>query len=166
MGSRRADWIEGGADGGAALLFALAIGFVLLRFGVDPALVLAVPALSFAACLSRLRRISPEGGSKRYAFQPAEFVLRAGDELLLTSHQPINREELALDRPLADAAPGSTVVHLFKTAAVPTPGKLGERIGRHLAQSSGVTGNGATTASGDASQALFSALSELRRSLR
>jgi hypothetical protein len=87
------------------------------------------------------------------------------DELLLTdSHRvhPLERvapDELVLEDILAELGPESRVVRLFDPAAMPTPGQLNARIERHLGEES------ASTAPPDASQALYDALAELRRSL-
>ena len=65
-----------------------------------------------------------------------------------------------LDDILAELGPNSRVVRLFDPAAMPTPGQLNARIERHLGEGT------SPTASPDASQALYDALAELRRSLR
>jgi hypothetical protein len=93
--------------------------------------------------------------------QPAESDNLA--ELLLTDRlRPTEREapdELMLEDILAELGPESRVVRLFDPAAMPTPAQLNARIERHLAEES------APTAPPDASQALYDALAELRRSL-
>jgi hypothetical protein len=84
-----------------------------------------------------------------------------GDELSLTERfQPVGADELVLDDILAELTPDSRVVRLFDPAAMPTPAQLNARIERHLGE-----GNSAV-APPDASQALYDALTELRRSLR
>ena len=89
-----------------------------------------------------------------------------GDELVLTDADrfaPPESEgagELALQDILAELGPNSRVVRLFDPAAMPTPGQLNARIERHLGEE-----DSAATAP-DASQALYDALTELRRSLR
>jgi hypothetical protein len=95
--------------------------------------------------------------------QPMESA--AADELLLTDSDrlhPTKRDtpdELVLEDILAELGPDSRVVRLFDPAAMPTPGQLNARIERHLGEES------ASTAPPDASQALYDALAELRRSL-
>jgi hypothetical protein len=64
-----------------------------------------------------------------------------------------------LDDILAELGPESRVVRLFDAGQMPTPGQLNARIERHLGEES------ASTAPPDASQALYDALAELRRSL-
>jgi hypothetical protein len=68
-------------------------------------------------------------------------------------------DELVLEDILAELGPESRVVRLFDPAAMPTPRQLNARIERHLGEESG------STAPPDASQALYDALAELRRSL-
>jgi hypothetical protein len=86
-------------------------------------------------------------------------------ELLLTDSDrfhPLDRDasdELVLEDILAELGPGSRVVRLFDPAAMPTPSQLNARIERHLGEGS------ASSAPPDASQALYDALAELRRSL-
>jgi hypothetical protein len=86
-------------------------------------------------------------------------------ELLLTDSDrlhPLERDasdELVLEDILAELGPESRVVRLFDPAAMPTPRQLNARIERHLGEESG------STAPPDASQALYDALAELRRSL-
>jgi len=86
-------------------------------------------------------------------------------ELQLTDSDrlhPTEREapdELMLEDILAELGPESRVVRLFDPAAMPTPAQLNVRIERHLGEES------APTAPPDASQALYDALAELRRSL-
>ena len=68
--------------------------------------------------------------------------------------------ELALQDILAELGPNSRVVRLFDPAAMPTPGQLNARIERHLER------RDFPATAPDASQALYDALTELRRSLR
>jgi len=91
----------------------------------------------------------------------------ATDELMLTDADRLDptlpdSDELVLDDILTELAPDSRVVRLFDPAAMPTPGQLNRRIEQHL----GGTAPPAAPAPTDASQALYEALSELRRSLR
>ena len=102
----------------------------------------AVPVFNVAA-------IEPMG--------PAELELTDSDRLVPAAGAG---EPLELDDVLAEIGPDARVVRLFDPAAMPTPGQLKARIDRHLDQ--GVSGS----APPDASQALYDALSELRRSMR
>jgi hypothetical protein len=114
-----------------------------------------------------LRRVEPE---PRH-FKVSDFVIQpvapaAMPELLLTEaylYLPSEAcgsasDELVLDDVLAEIGPESRVVRLFDPEAMPTPGQLKDRIDRHLHE-------GGPPGSPDASQALFDALAELRRSL-
>ena len=96
--------------------------------------------------------------------------VQTADELLLEDVHlaaiPVAVEEaepepdvLELDDILAAVSPNARVVHLFDSAAMPTPGQLRDRIERHLdpPHAEGLP---------DASDALHQALAELRRSLR
>jgi hypothetical protein len=95
--------------------------------------------------------------------QPLEFDDLG--ELLLTDSDRVHAaehegpDELVLEDILAELGPESRVVRLFDPAAMPTPAQLNARIERHLGEES------APTAPPDASQALYDALAELRRSL-
>jgi hypothetical protein len=84
------------------------------------------------------------------------------DELVLTDADRLHTsaDELVLDDILAELGPNSRVVRLFDPSAMPTPGQLNARIEQHL------HGTPSPAAHTDASQALYEALSELRRSLR
>jgi hypothetical protein len=87
-------------------------------------------------------------------------------ELLLTTVQmlqpqpPSCDDELLLVDVLAKLQPDSRVVQLFDRARVPTAGELKARIDRHLSQARPAVGE-----QPDASQALYDALADLRRSL-
>jgi hypothetical protein len=89
----------------------------------------------------------------------AELLLTEQVELVLTEADRLRPAELVLDDILAELGPDSRVVRLFDPAAMPTPGQLNARIERHLEP-------GPAAAAPDASQALYDALTELRRSLR
>lgn len=86
-----------------------------------------------------------------------ELLLTASDRL----HPVENAEadELVLEDILAELGPESRVVRLFDPSAMSTPGQLNARIERHRGE------KGAPGAPPDASQALYDALAELRRSL-
>jgi len=98
--------------------------------------------------------------------EPVELLLTDVVELVLTDADRVRpaqmhaHDELVLDDIVAELGPGSRVVRLFDPAAMQTPGQINARIERHL-------DDGASpTAPPDASQALYDALAELRRSLR
>jgi hypothetical protein len=89
----------------------------------------------------------------------------------LACEEPLMLEDLAEDDralllvdALGKAEPESRVVQLFADQPMPTPGQLRERIDRHLAGAP--RHPSPTIAAPDASQALYAALNELKRSLR
>jgi len=158
--------IESAVDTGAAALFAAAVAYVLhILVAGSAETVGGGGALAFALCFAGLRRIEPE---PRH-FKVTDFVIQPvatvrPDELVLTDADrclpPQAGDELVLDDILAEIGPDSRVVRLFDRAAMPTPGQLKARIDRHLDEEAA-----APDASPDASQALYDALAELRRSL-
>ena len=168
MSGRAVERIETAVDTLAATLFAAAVGFAVgnfLRGSVGHPQLEAIAAAALAAgyllCIRALRLIAPSAARHPLPeFAPAALETVALDELLLTEadrlHPPIE-EPLELTDILAEIRPGSRVVRLFDPSAMPTPGQLRDRIDRHLDEG--------TAAPADASQALFEALAELRRSL-
>lgn len=170
MSGREIELIERAVDTFAAALFAaataFAVGNVLRGSVVHPQLGMAVATalvLSYLLCIRTLRALGAPGPSLTLPeFKLAAVEAVALDELVLTDADrlyPRSDEPLVLDDVLAKTSPGSRVVRLFDPSAVPTPGQLKTRIDRHL----GV--DAARVAPPDASQALFEALAELRRSL-
>jgi hypothetical protein len=104
---------------------------------------------------------------------PSELLLTPDmavltSELLLTRGQMLGRavEEpsvpLLLDDVLAELRPDSRVVQLFDPERMPTAGQLKSRIDRHLGR---VARDAPARHAPDASQALYDALADLRRSL-
>ena len=73
---------------------------------------------------------------------------------------------LLLDDQLVEAEASSRVVRLFAAPPLPTPGQLKERIDRHLATGTMHVVREYEGPAPDASDALYAALSDLRRSLR
>ena len=169
MSWSRSQTIGTSADAGAALLFAGAAGFACLSIAGSTRLSAAIALAAFYGCFKLLRRIEAEPRDFMIAnFTAAPMPIEAVAELILTHAQMLKPEsatgdlndELLLDDILAGIAPDSRVVRLFDAAAMPTPGQLRERIDRHLDQGK------RPTAPPDASQDLYEALAELRRSLR
>jgi hypothetical protein len=173
--------VETGVAYAAALSFAAAVGFAIFhavgRITDLPGMVaaggiaaiVAYPAAFFLLWLM-------EGDPKPFP-QPVFDIVKiepvglgelllteTPDELLLTDTDRLptaDRDEaLVLDDILVEIAPDSRVVQLFEPSAMPTPGELGARINRHL------DGGTSHSPSPDASEALFAALADLRRSLR
>ena len=109
--------------------------------------------------------VSPVESDELWLDTPVEL-----DELLLdTSYEepllletrydePTEQDVLMLDDALTLPHPASRVVQLFAAQPMPTPGQLKDRIDCRLA--------GESTRPADASEALYAALDELRRSLR
>src|SRR5437763_1403803 len=195
MGGSRAERIEAVVDASAAAVFAAGAGtasFALMNgvHGEPRRAAFSAAAAAIAGLLSAsgLRRVAAE--DRRFAvpefelpaveqFEPDELLLTDEVELLLTdsvelvltdadrlrpaqAHAP---EELMLDDILAELGPNSRVVRLFDPAAMPTPGQLNARIERHLGEGTSPLAPPDASAP-DASQALYDALAELRRSLR
>jgi hypothetical protein len=164
----RAERLEAGADGLAAAALTLAVAFTATNMA--PGLV-AAAASALVGCTAYLglRNIMPEPET----FRIAEFVIQPFkpepcEELLLTEADRFDPRipgrhaepaELLLDDVLARLGPESRVVRLFDPSAMPSAGELQYRIDRHVRK------DGLLSALPDASQALYEALSELRRSL-
>jgi len=181
MRGRREERIEAAVDHGAAAVLGGAVayvGFELLREWLAlPQLAGAAAtagALTFLLAARLLRRVQPQAASFDFpVFRMADLELAEADELLLTEQvellltdadrlkpQRTAEEELVLNDILAKLGPESSVVRLFDPAATPTPGQLQSRVDQYLSEGSpGSPGS-------DASQALYDALAELRRSLR
>jgi len=173
--------IEKLVDFGAAAVFTAAVCgslFGLLRSVVaEPYLAAGAAssaAVTFLFAFRLLQRIganSPDFALRTFELpgfgfdEMEELLLTEQVELLLTDADRVRprrspEEELVLSDILAKLGPDSRVVRLFDPAAMPTPAQLNDRIERHLRSSSQQAGQP------DASDALYQALNELRRSLR
>ena len=153
--------IETGVDTLAAALYGAAAAVIAYRFGAVMTYATASGALAAGWCLYGLRSLDPVG--RQFALAPFETVdlPEALPILDLTEPAPSpDASELLLEDVLAAVGTDARVVRLFDPAAMPSPGQLKARIDRHL------DGGSPATAPPDASQALFDALSELRRSMR
>jgi hypothetical protein len=154
---------------GASALFAGAVAFAAVTAsrslpGFAPASAIAFAAAlglaAFIACRHLLSLVDAE--PPHFAVEPFDVAAIApipasgADELVLTDADRLDGDALILDDVLAELGPDSRVVRLFDRAAMPTPGELGARIDHHLGGAAPL----------DASQDLFEALTELRRSLR
>ena len=158
MSGGKAEKIERALDAGAAVLFGAAAGFGSLKLFASFAAAAAAGVLASAAAFAALRRVpvaDPQFDLPEFTAEearPAEL-----EELVLTDAdrwQPREADsvELVLDDIAAELSPDSRVVRLFDPGAMPTAGELNEAVERQL---------GAP----DASQELYDALAELRRSL-
>jgi hypothetical protein len=167
MIGREAARIESVMDAGAATLFAAAAAYTLHSLVAGSLETVGGGALAFVLCLAVLRRVEPEARHFRVgdflvepaAARPGELLLTEADRYIQPGQTVAADDELVLDDILAELGPESRVVRLFDPAAVPTAGQLQARIDWHLDEGA------PPGASPDASQALYDALAELRRSL-
>jgi hypothetical protein len=172
MGGTIAQRLETVAGTGAAASLAAALGFAIYQVAltfcdlpVSAAAAGASAFVAFPAARGLLRAL--EGQPKPFAqpdFDVPAIAVTISEELVLTDAdklQPAPADEpLELDDVLVEIAQDSRVVQLFDPAAMPTPGQLQARIDRHL------RGGTSHSPPPDASDVLFAALADLRRSLR
>lgn len=162
-----ADRIERVVDVCAAVLFASAFGFAGSLL-VNPVAVAMCSIAAFAVAFAVLRSVRPKARDFPIAFEidPIEFSLPV-DVLELSEADRLDTalvgsrvlaDAILLDDPLPRVSADSRVVQLFGPRSA-TAGELLSRIDRHRDERS-------VPAPGDASDALFEALSDLRRSLR
>ncbi|GAA4721472.1 hypothetical protein H9L13_09970 [Sphingomonas lutea] len=150
-------WAERGIDLVAAAALGSAVGWTASSAGIATPFAGAAALTCLAAGYAALRGVPPE--APRFAMPDFEVADLEPDELLLTADDVCgDPQALLLEDVLAVPDEHSRVVRLFDAAAMPTPGELKARIDRHLA--------GPSAEPPDASQALFDALADLRRSLR
>jgi hypothetical protein len=175
----RFDWL---VEIGGAAAFALATGFAAFKagptFGFKPA-----PAMlsggfgSLALGLLAMRAAGPDPRTHalpEFAVDPLavddvlELTEVAEEPLLLDTvyDDPVEDLAMLLEDALPQADPASRVVQLFAALPMPTPGQLKDRIDRHLAIGSMHVVREFEGPAPDASDALFAALNELKRSLR
>jgi hypothetical protein len=188
MRGRRRERIEATVDRAAAASLAVAVAFSLLvaLSGMVARPQLAVGAIAaalavYALTARFLRSVGPTAPRLPLrVFTPADLRFDEPEELLLTEQvelvlteqvelvltdadrlKPAKAAggELALDDILAQLGPKARVVRLFDPVAMPTPGQLSDRIERHL------RADDTPARLADASEALYQALNELRRSL-
>ena len=163
MDLRTTDRIEAAIDGTAAMLFAGAVVFAVMRAVESPSPALAGAGVAFLSAFLILRSVRPSEPQ----FGIAGFDLQSGpvgalDELVLSDSDRVaapDEDELVLDDELPEPEPDSRVVRLFDPSAMPAdpPGVgFGGRF----------SGASAVPAPPDASQALHEALAKLRHSLR
>jgi hypothetical protein len=170
------DWL---AETAGATALALAAGYAGMKaapLGAAAPSMALIAAAAFAIGLLVMRRVP--GSERRFALPDYglvpldakdrldELLLdRPVEETLLLTEMVVDAP-LLLDDPLLEAEPGSRVVQLFASPAMPTPGQLRDRIERHLATGAMHVVREFEGPAPDASDALYAALSELRRSLR
>jgi hypothetical protein len=181
------DWLI--EFGGAS---ALSLGGAYAALKLGPSFALPPPAASFAAGFTLFAlgflamRVAPGPPATHPLANFAIVPLENGELLLdkpvdepLLLDTPIEIGELLLDAPLKDWAgedvlllevalpepgPDSRVVRLFTLPAAPTPGEL--KGDRHLATDLSSKARTRPASPPDASDALYAALDELKRSLR
>jgi hypothetical protein len=160
-----AERVEIAVDAGAATLFAIGAAMVAGRLVPMP-LAGGAALVALIGCFCALRTIQPALATfalPSFTLVEPGVELPLADELLLTDSnrlrppdsQPLQRPDdaLILDDMLVELGPDSRVVRLFDPAAMPTAGQSRSPVG-------------ASRTAPDASQALYDALDELRRSLR
>ena len=169
----RYDWL---VELGGAAAPAWAMGFAAFRlapeFDLQSGRAMAVAsAAGFAIAFMAMRAVTPE--ARRLAIADfAATLIDPPEELLLDipyegpiasveMDSAVADDALLLEDALGDAGPESRVVRLFAPEMIPTAGELQQRIDRHLA-----TVPRPDLVVPDASDALYQALAELRRSLR
>lgn len=138
------------AAGGLSALAAYRAGITLIRM-------LEGAPKPFPQPIFEIANIEPVIVGDETDERPLTEVL---DELVLTEDDRLAAGPLVLDDVLREIAPDSRVVQLFDRSAMPSPAQLKVRIDRHL------EGETSQFPSSDASEALFEALADLRRSLR
>ncbi|MES2137441.1 MAG: hypothetical protein V4502_10340 [Pseudomonadota bacterium] len=172
MNAAQAQRIERNVVRTASALFAVAVAFAAYSYWsptvAAPMLGAYTAALGAAAYLVSAAALAALTPRPRYPvpmFDLRKIDPAPMDELLLTEDlRPADAgagdDPLLLDDILAELGPDSRVVRLFDPSAMPTPGQLTARIEQHLGK------DGPPVMPHDASEALFDALDQLRRSLR
>jgi hypothetical protein len=173
----RFDWL---VELGGASVLAAAGGYAALKLAPSLAFsgataMVATGFSCFASGMLMMRATRP--GPRQHVL--AEFAIEpiGTDELLLdkpieepllldTPYKEDPSDVLLLDNALPEYHPTSRVIELFASPQMPTPGQVKERIDRHLAGAPRRTLPDEPLLSPDASEALYAALNELRRSLR
>jgi hypothetical protein len=161
MDLRTTERIEAVIDGAAAMLFAAAAAYAVMRAVGAPSPALAGAAFGFLGAFMALRAIRPADLTFAIAgFDVPPTPVSVLDELVLGDSDRLganSSDELVLDDVLTDPDPDSRVVRLFDPAAMPpdSPG-FDRQFGGAIA----------VPTPPDASQALLEALTKLRHSLR
>lgn len=169
----RLDWLAE-ITGAAAMM--LAVGFAGLQLapvlGLGQPIVLLAGGIAGAIAGIVMRAVPP--APRRHALPSFALAPLEVDPLLLDCalDEPLlltdvlEDDVLILDDSLARPDAGSRVVQLFATPRLPTPGQLKDRIDRHLASGTMHAVREFDGPASDASDALYAALNDLRRSLR
>ena len=166
MEKARLDWL---VELGGASALAGASGYAALK--LQPALGVPAAVAAFAVGYAMMRTVKalPRAHAlPDFPVEPIEpdelllDVVLGEEDILLLDDVFQHSDALLLEEVLSEIHPDSRVIQLFAGPAIPTPGELKQRIDRHLAGAH----RSAPTAQPDASQALYAALEDLRRSLR
>jgi hypothetical protein len=173
MERARFDWL---VELGGASALGLSAGFAALK--AAPSFALPGPAAMTAgglacfglglAAMRSVRPASPELELGEFAVEPiqaGELLLDEIWEEALLLDEVYDDGALLLDDPLVEPDPAARVVQLFAASPLPTPGQLKERIDRHLAGAPRRTPAELVLPPSDATDALYAALNELKRSL-
>ena len=157
--SGRFDWL---IELAGATAPAAAAGFAALKLA--PGWTLAAVLAAFAPAYLVMRLVRPEPRPHRlpaFELDAVEFPPQLA-ELLLDQVHVEESEILLLEDALPSPPSDSRVIRLFAVDSMPTAGELKNRIDRHLATAP----RPVVQQIPDASDALFEALADLRRSLR
>jgi hypothetical protein len=174
----RFDWL---AELAGAAAIAVAGGYAALRIAPSfawsaPGAMTGTAFAGFAAGLLAMKLVRPAPRQMQipgFALADADAALSLEPLLLDTIYEePLLLDDIAEDDAalllvdaLRVAEAGSRVVQLFADQPMPTPGQLKDRIDRHLAGAPRHP-SPPKPVPADASQALYAALNELKRSLR
>jgi hypothetical protein len=184
MERARFDWL---VELGGASALGLAAGFAALKAAPSfawpgPAAMTAGGFACFGLGLAAMRAVRPPPPQ----LELEEFVvepIQVGELLLEDiAEEPLLLDEiydggalllddfyvdgaLLLDDPLVEPDPAARVVQLFAAPPMPTPGQLMKRIDRHLAGAPRRAPADLSPPQPDATDALYRALNELKRSL-
>lgn len=173
MEKARFDWL---VELGGALTLAAAAAYS--AFKAAPSFAWPAPVATtvsgfafFGLAMVTMKAIRPAPRQHRIAgfdVEPMETELLLDDPWLgpLLLDDVWEEDVLLLEDRLSEASPDSRVVRLFAFGSTPTPGELKDRIDQHLAGVPRRTLSQMSPAQPDAAQALYAALSELKRSLR
>src|SRR3954447_22454640 len=165
MKRRTAERLEAAMDIGAATLLAAAAGYALYALAIAQTGVAVTAAGTFGLCLTGLRRIPPAPAvpellvALEHQPTPVSDLLAEADRSLASGDAAQRPNELVLEDILSAVRPDSRVTRLFEPRVMPAPGPLKAQVDRHIGNAS------PPDVTPDASQALYDALAELRRSL-
>lgn len=160
----RLDWL---VELAGAAVPAAAVAFAAHKLA--PGWLFAAAAAALVVAFAAMRRVRPEPRTfqfREFDIPPLPQVRPEAEftpgELFLDEVHSDPADELLLEDTLTEPPADARVVQLFAVEPMPTAGQLKARIDRHLAGAP----RPALQQIPDASEALFAALADLRRSLR